>query len=178
MSGEGELKEKNADVGGSAAMEKMPLSMSLNDRDPKGLQNALKEVLVFSDIIGEPEPGTYSFDRIWIWSYQAFTSSKLWCYRILTLLFAIPAAVCWGLSFACLSFCHIWCCVPCIKSCNIKMLCLQKVYAAIMGAFIAPLFDAIGRCLSHIRVTSIKGPDEEHHVSHHGGGKFEIIHMA
>jgi len=167
--------EAKASAATATAPRREPVEppVDLKDRDPYGMNQHLR--LVFSDIIGEPEPGTFSFDRVWILSYQTFTSTKLWCYRILTLLCAIPAAICWGMHFACLSFCNIWCFVPCIKACNIKMACLQKIYGAIMGAFIGPLFDAIGRCLGHIRVTTIKSTHEEPpHLHVHEKG----IHMA
>ena len=50
-------------------------------------------------------------------SPQVFTLVKIWCYRITSIILALPCAVCWGLHFACLAFCQIWCCIPCLKVC-------------------------------------------------------------
>ena len=49
-------------------------------------------------------------------SPQAFTVTKMWCYKITSLILGVPCAVIWGIYFACLAFCTSWCCMPCIRS--------------------------------------------------------------
>lgn len=63
--------------------------------------------LEFSDILAEPS-SFRSFDRVWTWSDIVFESSRLWCYRIISLLCAVPVSLFSGFLFACLGCLHIW----------------------------------------------------------------------
>ncbi|XP_064632946.1 caveolin-3-like [Lineus longissimus] len=129
-------------------------NIDVGQRDPLNINDHLK--VTFEDIIAEPEQTTYSFDKVWILSYKVFTSTKLWCYRITSLLCAIPAMIFWGIYFACLAFCTIWCCVPCYKAFGIELHCAKKIFQTVLGAFYEPCWAAIGKCWSNIRVTMVK----------------------
>lgn len=125
-----------------------------------GLLLNVTEILVsvqvdFEDVIAEP-PGTYSFDGVWKASFTTFTVSKYWFYRLLTALVGIPLALIWGLFFAILSFLHIWAVVPCVKSYLIEIHCVSQVYSICVHTFCDPLFEAMGKCFSNVRVTSTK----------------------
>uniref|UniRef100_A0A665TQ87 Caveolin n=1 Tax=Echeneis naucrates TaxID=173247 RepID=A0A665TQ87_ECHNA len=75
----------------------------------------------FEDVIG-----ACSLDGVWKASYTAFTVPKYCCYRrCVTAILGIPLSLLWGFLFACLSFCHIWAVVPCIKSSLIEFQCLS-----------------------------------------------------
>ncbi|GCC37853.1 hypothetical protein chiPu_0016361 [Chiloscyllium punctatum] len=106
----------------------------------------------FEDVIAEPE-GIHSLDGVWKVSVATFTVSKYWCYRILSALCGVPLSVCWGLYFACLSFCHIWTIVPCIKSFVIEMQCFSRLYSLCIHTFCDPFYEALGKLFSNIRVT-------------------------
>lgn len=67
----------------------------------------LCDQVTFEDVIAEPV-SVRSGDRIWIWSNALFEVSKVWIYRIVTVLLAIPMSVISGLLFAILSCFHIW----------------------------------------------------------------------
>ncbi|KAG8516859.1 Caveolin-3 [Galemys pyrenaicus] len=105
----------------------------------------------FEDVIAEPE-GTYSFDGVWKVSYTTFTVSKYWCYRLLSTLLGVPLALLWGFLFACISFCHIWAVVPCIKSYLIEIQCISHIYSLCIRTFCNPLFAALGQVCSNIKV--------------------------
>ena len=81
--------------------------------------------VAFEEVFAEPHPSIFSFDKIWGLSYTVFTGSKLWCYRITTAILGLPAACCWGCTFACISFTHIWCCVPGMKAIFINLRCIK-----------------------------------------------------
>ena len=106
----------------------------------------------FEDVIAEPD-GTHSLDGVWKLSYTTFTVSKYWCYRILSAIFGIPVALVWGFLFACISFCHIWAVVPCIKSCLIESACLGRIYSLAVHTFCDPLFEAAGKMCGNVRVS-------------------------
>lgn len=109
----------------------------------------------FEDVIAEPE-GTHSFDGIWKASFTTFTVTKYWFYRLLSALFGIPMALIWGIYFAILSFLHIWAVVPCIKSFLIEIQCISRVYSIYVHTFCDPLFEAIGKIFSNIRINTQK----------------------
>lgn len=109
----------------------------------------------FEDVIAEPA-GTYSFDTVWKASFTTFTVTKYWCYRLLTALVGIPLALVWGIFFAILSFIHIWAVVPCVKSYLIEIHCISRVYSICVHTFCDPLFEAMGKCFSSVRIRMTK----------------------
>ena len=62
----------------------------------------------FEDMIAEPE-SAHSGDRVWIWSHALFEVSRVWFYRIVTVLLAVPVSLITGVLFGILSCFHIWC---------------------------------------------------------------------
>lgn len=63
--------------------------------------------VTFEDVIAEPV-SVRSGDRVWIWSHALFEVSRVWIYRIVTALLAIPLSITSGIFFAILSCFHIW----------------------------------------------------------------------
>nr|XP_055199947.1 caveolin-3 [Nyctereutes procyonoides] len=124
--------------------------IDLVNRDPKNINEDIVKV-DFEDVIAEPV-GTYSFDGVWKVSYTTFTVSKYWCYRLLSTLLGVPLALLWGFLFACISFCHIWAVVPCIKSYLIEIQCISHIYSLCIRTFCNPLFVALGQICSNIKV--------------------------
>ncbi|KAM6301026.1 caveolin-3 [Aegotheles albertisi] len=124
--------------------------IDLVNRDPKHINEDVVKV-DFEDVIAEPV-GTYSFDGVWKTSYTTFTVSKYWCYRLLSAVLGIPLAVIWGFLFALISFCHIWAVVPCIKSYLIEIQCVSRIYSLCIHTFCDPLFEALSKICSNIRV--------------------------
>lgn len=124
--------------------------IDLINRDPKQINHDVVQV-EFEDVIAEPH-GTHSLDSVWKASYTTFTVSKYWCYRLLTAVLGIPLSLLWGFLFACLSFCHIWAVVPCIKSCLIEFQCLGQIYSLVVHSFFDPLFEALGKIFSSVKV--------------------------
>lgn len=124
--------------------------IDIHNRDPQGINGHIK--VKFADIIAEPDPEVYSFDKVWELSFSTFTNTKIWCYRILSAIFALPCALCWGCYFACIAFCGVWCCMPCIKSEEIEIGCVRKIWVFFVDAIVAPCCVAFGKCLGGIRV--------------------------
>ncbi|XP_056395821.1 caveolin-2-like isoform X1 [Hyla sarda] len=109
----------------------------------------------FSDVLAEPN-SFHSFDKVWTWSDILFESSKLWCYRIISLLCAVPVSLISGILFALLGCLHIWCAMPCIQLCNICMPPIRTLWASILDVCVAPLCTSLGRCFSSIYVNVAK----------------------
>ncbi|KAL0600215.1 Caveolin-3 [Plecturocebus cupreus] len=105
----------------------------------------------FEDVIAEPV-GTYSFDGRVEGELHHLHRLKYWCYRLLSTLLGVPLALLWGFLFACISFCHIWAVVPCIKSYLIEIQCISHIYSLCIRTFCNPLFAALGQVCSSIKV--------------------------
>ena len=100
-------------------------------------------------------------------------------FRILTAVLAVPLSVFWGLYFALLAFCSIWCISPCIKGFIIwvslnrsgalvqtwdrksvqKLISLfqttfiSKIWGLMVRTFLDPLFESFGLIFTKIQVT-------------------------
>ncbi|XP_072239257.1 caveolin-2-like [Leuresthes tenuis] len=122
---------------------------TIQDRDPKRINNNLK--VMFEDVIAEP-PSVRSFDKVWLWSHALFEVSRLWCYRLISLLLAVPVSLAAGLLFAVLSCLHIWLIVPCVQLILINMHWIQTVWASILNIFVSPFFTSLGKCCGQISI--------------------------
>lgn len=120
------------------------------NRDRNGLNPDLK--VNFADVIAEPE-GAHSFKTIWGTSFKTYSLTKFWCYRILTAVLAVPLSVFWGLYFALLAFCSIWCISPCIKGFIIWTTFISKIWGLMVRTFLDPLFESLGLIFTKIQVT-------------------------
>ncbi|XP_006010784.1 caveolin-2 [Latimeria chalumnae] len=125
----------------------------MDPRDPRGINQHLK--LDFSDVLAEPT-SFHSFDKVWTWSDILFEASRLWCYRIISLLCAVPVSIISGFYFAILSCLHIWCVIPFIKLCVISMPPIRTLWASVLDILVAPLCASLGRCCSRIYLTVSK----------------------
>ncbi|XP_069007156.1 caveolin-2-like [Embiotoca jacksoni] len=146
----GELVEVKVDVRSedldSTSRNTRPL---IHDRDPRRVNSSLK--VQFEDVIAEP-PSVRSFDGVWLWSSTLFEVSRLWCYRFISLLLALPLSLAAGLLFAVLSCLHIWLIVPSVQLLLIQMHWVQTVWAGILDIFISPFFFSVGKCCGQITI--------------------------
>ncbi len=69
--------------------------------------SSLWHQIEFSDVLAEPA-STQSYDRVWVYSGIGFESARLWGYRCLTALCALPLSCLCGCLFALLACMHIW----------------------------------------------------------------------
>ncbi|XP_071190697.1 caveolin-2-like [Salvelinus alpinus] len=121
----------------------------VKDRDPRGVNKCLK--VTFEDVIAEP-PSVRSFDKVWLWSYALFEVSRLWCYRLISLLLAVPVSLVAGILFAVLSCLHIWLIMPCMQLFLINMHWVQTVWSSVLNIAITHFFKSMGKCCGSINV--------------------------
>ncbi|KAM9859609.1 caveolin-2 [Aulostomus maculatus] len=115
----------------------------LNVRDPRGINDCLK--VTFEDVIAEPV-SVRSGDRVWIWSHALFEVSRVWIYRIVSVLLAIPMSIISGVLFAILSCIHIWMVGPCIQCIFIGTRWLQNLWNVVLDVVVRPFLMSAGRC--------------------------------
>ncbi|XP_030828395.1 caveolin-3 [Strongylocentrotus purpuratus] len=127
----------------------VPQGLAMEDRDPDDINSHVK--VSWHEIFAEPD-GIHSQEQTWIKSYNTYNWSKNCCYSCCSTVCSIPAAFCWGVYFAILSFCHIWCVVPCIKAYMIKLVCATRSYAICIKAFCDPCYESVALMFSRIKV--------------------------
>ncbi|KAL2091221.1 hypothetical protein ACEWY4_013484 [Coilia grayii] len=121
----------------------------INERDPRQMNECLK--VSFEDVIAEPE-SVHSGDRIWIWSHALFEVGRVWFYRIVTVLLAVPVSLLTGMLFGLLSCLHIWFLTPCVKITLLNTGWLQTLWSSVLNIFVLPLQQSAGNCYGQISV--------------------------
>ncbi|KAG7494940.1 caveolin-2-like [Solea senegalensis] len=135
--------DEEEDIHTSTLVEISDTKPLINVRDPRGINDCLK--VTFEDVIAEPV-SVRSGDRVWIWSHALFEVSRVWIYRIVTVLLAIPMSLISGLLFAILSCLHIWIVSPCIQCLYMGTRWLQALWSIVLGVVVRPLFTSAGKC--------------------------------
>jgi len=97
----------------------------------------------FEETIGEPD-STHSIDCLWKYSYKCFSMWKSLCYIIATTFCGIPHAICWGCTFACIAFIHIWEITPYLRCMEIQLDIYKKCSVMYYAAFLEPYCNACG----------------------------------
>nr|XP_020452310.1 caveolin-2-like [Monopterus albus] len=82
---------------------KAPTPVSITD--PYGINKHLK--VEVSNVLAEPAR-LRSIDQVWLYSVVGFERTRIWTYRCLTLLFAVPFALLCGIFLAILACLHVW----------------------------------------------------------------------
>ncbi|XP_012278879.1 caveolin-3-like [Orussus abietinus] len=142
-------KQENSSIGDGSVGE-------LEDRDPNNLNRHLQTM--WSDIIGEPE-SIRSPECAWRLSSHCFRLSRGCCYVFLSVLVAPVAALCLGVTFACLAFQQIWCVAPCLRVWKITCAATRDFFSAFTQALVRPCADSIGYLFNNIRVSNQRLPD-------------------
>ena len=70
--------------------------------------------LGFDDVLAEPS-NSQGLEGVWRLAFLIFGGSKLWVYRILAALFALPLALLWGAVFGVVTAFHVWFGAPAIR---------------------------------------------------------------
>ncbi|XP_002738351.1 caveolin-3-like [Saccoglossus kowalevskii] len=126
--------------------------LDMENRDPESLNVHVR--VLFEDVLAEPL-GAHSPEGIWRCVFKMFICSKDMCYKILSYLCAVPAAICWGCNFACVSFSHVYAITPCLKAYVMNIGACKMIYGATVRMCCDPCYEACGRMLSDIRVTHV-----------------------
>ncbi|KAK6014236.1 Caveolin, partial [Ostertagia ostertagi] len=94
------------DFNGHACKEVTARQLNMEQRDEHGLNQDLKTH--FLDIFAEPDPQYHSVACVWRSVYRSSKVTRIYCYKILTLIFGLPIALIAGFIFALFSFLRIW----------------------------------------------------------------------
>ncbi|CAG5980333.1 unnamed protein product [Menidia menidia] len=141
--------EEEENIHTSTLVEISDTKPLINIRDPRGINDCLK--VTFEDVIAEPV-SVRSGDRVWIWSNALFEVSRVWIYRIVTVLLAIPMSVLSGFVFAILSCFHIWMIGPCIRCVRVGTHWLQSLWSILLDVIVGPFLRSAERCFGSFSI--------------------------
>ncbi|XP_004070611.2 caveolin-2-like [Oryzias latipes] len=119
-------------------------------RDPKGINKHLK--VEVSDVLSEPT-APHSTAAVWTVSVCGFERTRVWTYRCLTLLLAVPMAFVCGLSVAVLASLRVWFLVPCIQLSSLFIPCLRSLCLCAVDVVVSPFCVSLALCCSQIIIT-------------------------
>ncbi|XP_017352056.1 caveolin-2 [Ictalurus punctatus] len=119
----------------------------INERDPRQMNECLK--VSFEDVIAEPL-SVRTGDRVWFWSNALFEVSRVWFYRIVTAVLAIPFSIVAGVLFAFLTCLHIWLLTPCVKVIFMNTSWLERLWRSLLDIFILPVYRSVSKSCTSI----------------------------
>jgi len=77
-------------------------------------------------VLAEPT-SAQGFEWVWRLTFLVFSGVKLWTYRLLAAVVAVPAALLWGVVFAVVSVLYIWVLAPLIRLLEFDFYIIKRV---------------------------------------------------
>uniref|UniRef100_A0A1I7ZPU3 Caveolin n=1 Tax=Steinernema glaseri TaxID=37863 RepID=A0A1I7ZPU3_9BILA len=101
--------------------------------------------IAFEDVFGEPD-GVHSFDCVWRLTNKVFSTTRLFFYRLFSLLVALPAAIVFALLFAVVHAFSVFCCTPAGRLLAVPALWIAKTWSFLIHAIFDPIFKSVSLC--------------------------------
>jgi len=127
--------------------------LNVVDRDDRKINNHVN--LNFEDILAESEV-TQGFEFIWRLTFIIFTHIRLWLYRIVAGILAIPLAFIWAIFFAFINVFVIWFITPVLRIYDVILHHVHRVWAGLVRTFLDPIFTSFGLLFSNIRQSKVE----------------------
>jgi len=130
------------------AAQTMTTGLNVLNRDEKEINGSVN--LQFEDIIAETDVAQ-GFEFIWRLSFLFFNAVRVWSYRLVATILAIPLALIWGVVFAVLNVLTVWGFTPLLRVFDILLHHVHRVWSGLARAALDPLFTSAGLLLANIR---------------------------
>ncbi|KAK6756861.1 hypothetical protein RB195_014965 [Necator americanus] len=154
------VKEKNPqtafDFNLDSSKEVIAHHLDLENRDRNGVNKDLK--VKFLDIFAEPDPEYHSVACVWTCSYRVFEITRIYCYKILTLILGLPIVFIAGLVFALFTFARIWIVQPTFTLVRIVLAQILIIWSTAVIYVCRPFFYSVGAVFSTFRLHRTDGP--------------------
>merc|ERR1712152_114722 len=137
-----EKKEKKPkEPKGPNCIDLISKDLNLGNRDANNVNVAID--LDFDDVLAEPA-AAQGFEWVWKLAFVLFSQTKLWIYKILSAVVAIPLALIWALVFALLTVVHVWILSPALRLLDLILAVVKKVVVGVIGATLGPVCATLG----------------------------------
>ncbi|KAJ1359837.1 hypothetical protein KIN20_018650 [Parelaphostrongylus tenuis] len=143
------------DLNTDAYMEVITSKLNMIDRDEHKLNTDLQ--ISFFYIFGEPDEQYRSVACVWTSSYRVFELTRIYGYKILTLILALPVSFFAGLIFALFSFLRIWIVQPLLALLRIVLRQLITIWPLCVIYIVRPFFYSVGAVFSTVRLHRSEG---------------------
>ncbi|VDO40668.1 unnamed protein product [Haemonchus placei] len=127
----------------------MSIGIDLVNRDEKGINEHVR--FGFEDIFGEADT-QHSWDCVWRLVYKVFIWTRLFVYRLCSLILGLPAAILFGILFAIVSVINVFACVPIAKLLSIPANWLAKTWSWLVHAIVDPVASSIALLFSSFTI--------------------------
>ncbi|VDO52132.1 unnamed protein product [Haemonchus placei] len=144
------------DFNGNACNEVIARQLNLEQRDEHGINGDLKTH--FLDIFAEPDPQYHSVACVWTTSYRVFEITRIYCYKIFTLIFGLPVALIAGFIFALFTFLRIWITTPLLTLLRMVLGQMLSIWPLCLLYIVRPFFYSVGAIFSTFRLHRSDGP--------------------
>merc|ERR1712150_415254 len=115
--------------------------LNLGNRDSNNVNVEID--LDFTDVLAEPT-AAQGFEWAWKLAFVIFSQTKLWIYKILSAVVAIPLALIWAMVFALLTVVHVWILSPALRLLDLILAVVKKVVVGVIGATLGPVCASLG----------------------------------
>lgn len=102
-------------------------------------------------MLAEPDTAQ-GFEWVWRLAFVLFSRGKLWIYRLLAAVVAIPCALLWAVVFAFVTVLYVWVLTPIIKLVEFAFYLVKRVFGGFVRAFLDPLHASVGLIFAGISV--------------------------
>jgi len=136
-----EKKPKEPKEKGPNCIDVISKDLNLGNRDSNNVNVEID--LDFDDVLAEPA-AAQGFEFAWKLAFVLFSQTKLWIYKILSAVVAIPLALIWALVFALLTVVHVWILSPALRLLDLILAVVKKVVVGVIGATLGPVCTTLG----------------------------------
>jgi len=136
-----EKKPKEPKEKGPNCIDVIAKDLNLGNRDSNNVNVEID--LDFDDVLAEPA-AAQGFEFAWKLAFVLFSQTKLWIYKILSAVVAIPLALIWALVFALLTVVHVWILSPALRLLDLILAVVKKVVVGLIGATLGPVCATLG----------------------------------
>jgi len=134
----------------SGAGQQPTFQFDMVQRDAAKLHESID--LGIENIFGEPD-AVHSINGVWKAALTVFLAVRNFCYKLISLLFAVPLAILFGVLFAVFSALSVFLFVPVGRLLAIPFGWLAKIWSALISAFCDPLFGSISLIFGNIKMS-------------------------
>merc|ERR1712036_136774 len=113
-----EKKPKEKKEPGPNCIDVLTKDLNLGNRDSTNVNVEID--LDFDDVLAEPA-AAQGFDWAWKLAFVLFSQTKLWIYKILSAVVAVPISIMWAVVFAAITVIYIWIISPALRLLDLKL---------------------------------------------------------
>jgi len=102
------------------------------------------------DVLGETD-NNQGFEFVWRLTFLIFQTVRIWAYRLLATVIALPLAIVWAVVFALINVLGVWGFTPLLRIVDVLLFYVHRVWSGLVRTALDPLFTSAGLLLANIR---------------------------